>query len=150
MRSAKKQSENGSEADHCLTQKRNYRPISKETAKIIREIRKYMFVKTDEVWLPLKQFGFTFLGAFTFVVSLSLNQLFTTTIVTFQEIVSTFYLFHLVLVVFLSAFFGLMLAWVPRKTGPVRLYLSGLLLPALILFLVVSSMKYMSEPSRLE
>ena len=87
---------------------------------------------------------FTFLGSLSFFVMLPVftwstgNLAFQTYIFSEWIVVVTL----LSIAVLASGFFGFMLAWVPRKTGPTRLYLSGIALPSLVLFVASFPFRY--------
>lgn len=106
--------------------------LSVELGKIVREIRETWFEKTCEDWGPSRQVFFTFMGSLTFffssfVVYLSVQKtLFSVDI--YPVLVFLIFIF--------SAFFGWILAWTPRNTGPVRLYLSGLALSGFVTFII--------------
>ena len=118
------------------------RSFSEEMAEWSKSVREHWFIQSEEVWPKRKQFIFTFLGAFTFFVAVFVSSL-TGGVANYQfSIFSTTYYSWFVIIISLAAYFGLILAWMPRKTGPVRLYLSGVSLPALVMFIVFLPYRY--------
>ena len=116
------------------------RNLSEEMSEWVKLIREHWFQESDEVWTSRKQFIFTFLGAFTYFTVVFTTSLISGVAVFQIEIlfatIEIFYIWTVVIVI-LSVFFGSILAWLPRKTGPVRLYLSGVALPALVMSIIV-------------
>ena len=105
----------------------------------VKLIREHWFKESDEVWTSRKQFIFTFLGAFTyFTVVFTTSLISGVAVFQIQIFFATIYVIYVwvVLAVIVSVFFGSILAWLPRKTGPVRLYLSGVALPALVMSII--------------
>ena len=120
------------------------RHFSEEMAEWFRLLREHWFRDSEKTWNRKQQFVFTFLGSLSFFVMLPFFTL-NTGIPGFQSIIllEVSILFTMYFIVFLaSAFYGVMLAWVPRKTGPTRLYLSGMALPALVLFVASFPFRY--------
>ena len=114
----------------------NNRSFSEEMAEWGKLFRDHWFPKSDKVWPRHKQFFFTFLGALTFFTVVFMTSL-GSGVPNYQtNIFLTTYYTWTTLIFILSVFFGSILAWTPRRTGPVRLYISGASLPALIMFIV--------------
>lgn len=107
-----------------------------ELAKWIRNFREAWFEKSEYEWNRLSQFIFAFLGALTFFAAFSIFPNTDRTIPLVAELFGVFYIQSLIAMIVFSAYFGIILAWRPRKTGPVRVYLSGVTLPALTMFIV--------------
>ena len=114
----------------------NNRSFSEEMAEWGKLLREHWFYESDEDWTRPRQFFFTFFGAFTFFIVVFTTSL-TSGVPDYQiNIFWTTANIWIPIIFILSVFFGSILAWVPRKTGPVRLYISGVSLPALIMFIV--------------
>lgn len=120
------------------------RNFSEEMAEWFRLLREHWFQDSEKTWSRKHQFFFTFLGSFSFFVMLPVftwstgNVEFQTYIFSDVFVVLTMYL----IATLASGFFGVMLAWLPRKTGPTRLYLSGVALPSLVLFIASFPFRY--------
>lgn len=108
-----------------------------ELGKITKELREHWFDKSTDKWKRSHQLFFTFLGSLSFTIGFPFFS-FVTGNLEFQfDIFAALGLYPIFLLLGLSIFWGWILAWAPRNTGPVRLYLSGLTLPAFILFLIL-------------
>ena len=124
---------NQEESSSCNYKNRSF---SEEMAKWGKLLRKHWFPKSDKKWTIPKQFFFTYLGALTFFSVVFTTSL-TSGVLTFQtDIFLTTIYFWTTIIFILSGFFGFILAWGPKKTGPVRLYISGVSLPALVMYIV--------------
>ena len=118
------------------------RSFSEEMAEWGQSLRVHWFIQSKENWTKRKQFVFTFLGALTFFFSVFTFSL-TGGVVNYQfSIFSTTYYSLFIIITILAGFYGFILAWIPRKTSPVRLYLSGVTLPALVMFIVFLPSRY--------
>lgn len=123
-------------------QSRRY--FSEEIAEWFRLLREHWFQDSQHTWNKRQQFFFTFLGSLSFFVMMPVFTL-TTGNVAFQTYIFSegIVLLTMCLIVILaSGFYGFMLAWVPRKTGPARLYLSGIALPSIVLFIASFPFRY--------
>ena len=120
---------------------RDFTTFKIEFGKLLREFRLLWFEKSGDEWSKGRQFFFAFLGSFTYFIGFLGFSFATGTLSSnldlFMTIAPDVGLTSLVFLILVPAFYAWILAWAPRKTGPVRLYLSGIALPALITTLIV-------------
>ncbi len=122
---------------NCKCQQRMF---SHEMAEWLRLHRKHWYEDSEIMWSRPKQFQFTFLGSLSFFIAIHIFISTTRTVPSYELIADlfifgfSFYFFSLLLS---AIFFGALLAWKPRKTGPIRLFIAGVALPALTTFIAV-------------
>ncbi len=136
-----RENDNSSNGTKSSNSNRNPVTINTELGRILRNFRKLRFEKSSNDWSRKRQFWFAFPGAlsyfigfFTFAFSTGVLEfrLESTTGIAPNIVISSF-----VVLIVLSAFFAWILSWTPKKTGPVRLYLSGIALPAFVATLIM-------------
>ena len=127
----------GTKSSNCS---RESTTLNAELGKLVREFRQLWFEKSGEDWTRPHQFLYIFLGSLTYFLGYSFYALSTGTttlqIGTF-DIAPSVVFYALGILFGLSAFFAWILAWVPKKSGPVRLYLSGIALPTFVVYLIL-------------
>ena len=109
------------------------RSFSEERAEWVKSIREHWFHESEEVWSRYRQFVFTFLGALTFFVIVFISSLVGGSLQSQIPLFATTLIYSGGLIISLPMFFGALLAWREKKTNPIRLYLSGVALPAFVM-----------------
>ena len=127
------------EESNCNCQQRT---LSQELAEWIRLHREHWYEDSDIEWNRLKQFVFTFLGSSTFFLAIHIYNNLTRTVPA-VELVSTLFVGYYLSLIVPAFFFGAILAWKPRKTGPIRLYIAGITLPALSLLITIVPFRFL-------
>ena len=107
--------------------------LSFECANWLRKLREMWLADQHTAMSGISRFFFAFLGSLSFIVI----RLFIPSIAAlpFTEIFNLLYYF--IGVILISVFFGCILTWHKTKAGPVRTYLSGVALPALVTYMTI-------------
>ena len=118
----------------------SYTTINRETGAWIRELRQQWMSPIGKIpdeehcWGPWKRFACAFVGALTFIAALILHRVAVLGIE--NPDVLKLYLNWLGIVLFIgipySIWFSWLVSWRNFGHGPVRLFLSGMLLPAFV------------------
>ena len=112
--------------------------MSHETAEWLKLHRKHWYQDSEITWSRRKQFLFSFSGSFSFFLAIHIYFVMTRTVPSFELLTELFiFTFYFFSFLFPATFFGAILAWKPRKTGPIRLYIAGVALPALSTYIAI-------------
>ena len=117
-------------------------PIAKEVAKILAEIRRQWFpLPPKSSWPRKRRFLICLVGSSTFCVTIPVIRLSDTELIE-DAILFDFDIWVLIVSIGLivSLWFAYLASWSDQARGPVRLFFSGLLLPALTMFVIVASL----------
>ncbi len=133
---------NGDESTNTnsLNCNRRCTTLNVELGKLFREFRQLWFQKSGDDWGRCRQFSFTFLGSLTYFISFSSFAISTGVLslkIPAATLAPTVVLYSLALLIVISSFYAWILAWTPKKSGPVRLYLAGIALPAFVTSLIL-------------
>ena len=117
--------------------------VSETAAKFLHEFYETYFQPLETPLKWGKRFSYAFLGAFSLF---AVAPLLASEIVVQSEldisvkdpvfVITPFMFFYVGLIGLLSAFFAHLISWAKTRHGPVRLYLSGVLLPALVIYIM--------------
>ncbi len=113
-----------------------------ELGKLLRTLRKHWFSKMDRRWSGPNRFVFTFLGAMTYMIAFAVFSVSRLPYLAFGADNLVVIGVYSVFLVVTGIFFGSIVAFRSTRAGPVRLYLAGLALPALVAFVIGYSLKY--------
>ena len=105
---------------------------ARREADILHRLLDHWFGPTAHGWRWYKRSAFTLAGSATFFLMWSVHIVGSTGVASVPELRATAFLFFIVVGVLGSIWFAGITAWKDLSYGPVRLYLSGFLLPYLV------------------
>ena len=112
---------------------------SETAAKFLHEFYETYFQPLEKPLGRGKRFIYALSGAFSLFISgfillvFKIPDIFQNTVF---EITPFSTLYYLMAILLLSVFFAYLVSWAETRHGPVRLYLSGVLLPALVIYII--------------
>ena len=103
-----------------------------ELGKLLRKLRRNWFSKMDEPWPSSKRFAVALCGAMTYVLAFAVTVTERAFFLVLDSNTPAVLMTFSLAIAVTAAFFAWMVSFRQTRAGPVRLYLAGLALPALV------------------
>ncbi|MCY4184257.1 MAG: hypothetical protein OXC82_09580 [Rhodobacteraceae bacterium] len=123
-------------------------PVSKEVAEWLSTIRRMWFEKLnyDEIvkcnppddFPPLVRIAISSIGSFFYIFGITVLILSIRNLPTIDNWAG----WIITIILFPVAILGIFVGWLPKRAGPIRLFLSGFALTAVIFFSIATGVKY--------